>query len=180
MAEFAAEPMPYRNFQVRGAAPVDAKQAANGLVGIEQSIEVDHSVAFPLLIAALPEVTQFLLPDAAAVTTAQPDKPTALLPEGKNTELVTDATTPERPGAQPQAILLSPRQTEIGPKLTTPAARLPHRYAPAQRTQKEHTPTTRGSTTPLAEMFRELQTASPISKERTQSHSRLRDAFNCL
>jgi hypothetical protein len=183
MAAFAAGPILYRNFQMPRAAPVDAKQAANGLVGIEQSIEVDHSVAFPLLIAALPEVNQFPLPGAAAVTTAQPDKPTILLPEAKNSELVTKATTPGRPGTQPRAILLNSEQTETGPKFRAPAACLPHRYALAKRTQKEHAPApsvTRGGTTPLAEMFRELHTASPISKERTPSQSTLRDAFNCL
>jgi hypothetical protein len=183
MAAFAAGPMPYRNFSALRAAPVDAKQSVNGLVGIEQSIEVGQSVAFPLLIAALPEVIQFPLPDAAAPATDQPDKPTALLPEAKNTELATEATTPERPGTQPRATFPSSEQTKIGPTLTAPAARFPHRDAPAKRTQKEHTPASSGThvgTTPLAEMFRELQTASRSPTERTQSQSRLRNVFNCL
>lgn len=183
MAAFAADPMLYRNFSVPRAAPVDPKQTANGLVGVEQSAGVDYSIAFPLLIAALPEIIQFPLPDAAAVTTTQPDQPTALLPETKITELATEATTPERPVEQPRAVVLGSEQTEIGPKLLASAASLPYRHAPAKRMPKGRAPAPSvisGGTTPLAEMFRGLHTASRSPKEHAQSQSRLRNVFNCL
>jgi hypothetical protein len=185
MATFPASAIPYRKFVASPAAPVEVEQAENHVVATMQSLEVEHAVAFPLLVAALGEAVQSPGAQCPAPREAPVDKPHAPAPAPKKAEaMMTEVRAPERPLAQPPEMVIASEQSGTRPLSTAPTSLdLPRRHALATRTLKRHMPTaliTANHTTSLAAMFRRLRAANPSSKELAEARSSLQDMLSRL
>jgi hypothetical protein len=175
MAAFAASPMPYRNFAATAIPPARADQAINHAAAAKPLVEARPAAAFPLLIAALPEVIQFPMPHPPAVEDTAPAKP--LTPAPKSKEALPSL------GMRASEMSPAPRQIETLEVLSPAAISLPVSQASVVRKPKPHTaapPQGNNGPTPLAAMFHILQAGSPPRQERTAPQSKLQNMFRRL
>jgi hypothetical protein len=174
MAAFAASPMPYRTFGAGPVAPARAEPAINRIAAAKPLDEAGRAAAFPLLVAALPEVTQFPMPDPPPAEVTAPAKPLAPVPRSHEAPPTFGTSAPE----------MSPitKQTDTLELPSRAAFNVPVSQASVIRKPKQHTvsPPANSGQTPLAAMFHILQAASPPLQERTALQSELRNMFGRL
>jgi hypothetical protein len=186
MDTFAASPMPYRHFPSASDSPGDAGRSAKPPVTNTQHNEIKYGVAFPLLMAALPDLDQLALPDLPTKDDTWLEKAPALL-RPKYSPPTTRARALEVPQENPTAtnssIVFSrvppaivPRATHatssVLPLLRDPANQSPH--------QQMKPPAASGPITPLAAMFRALHPVRLSADERPEDKAPLRNLFTLL
>jgi hypothetical protein len=172
MATFTASGIPYRTFAAPLIAPALAKQDINDATLIEPSIEARRVDAFPLLTAALPEVTQFPIPHPFVAR----DTARAAPPTPSNGTWEASLNTGMRPPAPKQLDTLSDARTPGVFSLPASKSPLTHKRNPYSAGPNG----TGDRTTPLAAVFRILQLESPTRQDRTASHSQLQNVLRRL
>jgi hypothetical protein len=172
MATFAASTLPYRTFAATLSAPAQAEHEINNAGPTEPLAEARRVNAFPLLIASLPEVTQFTMPHPFVAQDIAPAARTTPSPGAKEPSPNTK-TTPPAPKqidtiseAQPLAVFRLPAsKTVVTHKLN------PHTAVPNGSSDR---------TTPLAAVFRTLQVESPARQDRMVPPSQLQNILRRL
>jgi hypothetical protein len=174
MAAFAASPMPYRAFGTGAVAPAPAERSINRIAAAEPLNDAGQAAAFPLLVAALPEVTQFSMPHPPPVEVTESAKPLAPGPKSQEAPQTLGMSAPE--------MSVIAQQTDTFELPSRPAFNVPVSQASVRRKPKQHTvsPPVNSVQTPLATMFHILQAASPPRQERTALQSELQSMFRRL
>jgi len=179
MATFTATPMPYHSFANTPAAPVGLDQAAL------------PSGDFPLLVAALPEVTEFPMPHSADRTIGRehPGNRPAATPmqtETKGPAAHQPAMAPASFKVQTFAAIPTPEQAGLATRPTVPLAvntRFPQSMAPVVPKQHAVAPLladTHTQRTPMSAVFRTLLAVGSSHEKRTELPSGLQNLFNLL
>jgi hypothetical protein len=173
MAAFAASPMPYYNFKVSEARSSAAPVSGAG-VAPANPVRSEHAVAFPLLLAALPEFGEASMPfppsGADTVTAKPPISPSA---SGK-TELTTRIAL-DRPVTRPSNV--------VSDKKHNVASALPARPAQAAKPASQPAPDQRNAktgSTPIAAMFHALNGSGPPHHGSSETGTGLQDILSRL
>jgi hypothetical protein len=174
MAAFAASPIPYRSFGDAPTDPTPVEQVISHVVPAEAQAEAGKAVVFPLLLAALPEVSQSAMPQPPAVKDTTPAKLPMPSPMSHEASPSIDARAPEVPSAKTPDVVssLPPAQFSL-PVNQVSWTRKPKPYVASRKVDES-------AATPLATMFRILQAESPSRQERTVSNSELQNMFRRL
>jgi hypothetical protein len=163
MAAFAESRVPRGNFP---AVP----SAASAIPADEAAVRTSRAAAFPLLMAALPEIGQFALPDKPDTGSAKSGVPVVERSPTRRPR------TLDRPMAQP------PEPTPRPPNLSAVFG-VPLRHVPAAHTPPEPARGWRpagSSTTPIAAMFHALHAASPSPDAPAETKTGLQAILNRL
>jgi hypothetical protein len=173
MAAFTASPMPYYNFTA-SAAPSSTARVSGSDVAPAHPVRSASASAFPLLLAALPEIGQASMPipppgantvsGNSAITSFEATK-------------VQSTTRPvlDRPLTQPGNI--------VSNKTYNGGSGLPVRYAQAAKPASQPVPVQRDAasgSTPIATMFHALHTASPPHHGSTETKTELQEILSRL
>jgi hypothetical protein len=172
MATFAASGIPYRTFAATLTAPVQAEHEINNAGPTEPLAQASRANAFPLLMAALPEVTQFPMPHPFVALDIAPAARTTPSPRAKEPSPNTGTTPP------------APKQNDTLSEAQPLAVfRLPASKKAVTHKLNRHTSVPNGGgdrTTPLAAVFRTLQVESPARQDRSVPHSQLQNILRRL
>jgi hypothetical protein len=186
MAAFAASPMAYHNFAL-SAPPLGTEQAIYAGASPHQSRGSEFAAAFPLLLAALPELAQAAVPDTLVRQDAAPLRP---LPAAPNKPVEVNMRTPEwartaeRRVAQPPSSSFRAEQTDIGSRSRqSPSFQPSLGNASTVRTPSQDVsipPPSSGGEPPMATVFRILNTTNSPFRERTEIQPGMKDIFSRL
>jgi hypothetical protein len=173
MAAFAASEIPYRTFASPVTPPAQAQHESNDATpGEALAAASSRTDAFPLLTAALPEVTQFPMPHPFVPrTTVLAEPPTP--PSSRESE----------PSPKPETRSPAPKQIDILAVRSSAAFNVPASKTPVANKLKLHITAPNASadrTTSLAAVFQTLQVTTPVRPDRTGPHSPLQNILKRL
>jgi hypothetical protein len=180
MAALAVASMPYRSFADVSPPPVSGRA-------------VQLAADFPLLLAALPEVVLFSIPNPPAAPPVSHDRPERLplAFEGTTTEAagvatIAPAAAPDGCDRQSRDFLVASQQAAslAGQTVSLPIDPQVRRAAapavPKQRPVTMPLVTIHAERTPLGAVFRTLRAAGPDLEQRHESQSQLQNMFDLL
>lgn len=179
MAAFEALPMAYSNFPPASAC----EMRVSGEEPVGRQVRSELVVAFPLLIAALPGISQASMPapPPGMDTTQGKPQPSASTIKQADQEARRAKSLDSSMAPLPQ-MTSPPGQTVRTPNLSSIFG-LPPRQVPATQTAGRTAPAPRVAdlrTTPIAAMFQALQPACPSHDQPPQTSSGLQEIFRRL
>jgi hypothetical protein len=172
MATFTASGIPYRTFAGAVAAPAQAEHESNDATSTVSLAASTRTDAFPLLTAALPEVTQFPMPHQFVARNTAPAPPPTPAPRESEPSPNPETRPPALNQIDSSAVRRSPAVFNVPVRQTHEPRKLkPNITAPNASADR---------TTPLASVFHTLQVANPARQDRTAPHSQLQTILKRL
>ncbi len=182
MAAFAALPMRYNNFATTPAVTGNPKRVSDNETASGNAARPVGTVAFPLLLAALPEISQSQIPSPPSVTNAASPMSRAPVAEAKKI----GSRSLDRFVAQPSEVVSAPQQPRPAAKpVSSPGLSPRHTLSTQTISAPVPVPTTvqaaaKGRTTPIAAMFHALHAETPAPADAAGTKTGLQDIFSRL